>query len=582
MAQRDIADVLIIGSGASGAVCAWHLSTVPGLKVVCLEQGDWRSETPRNFFADPEGIEQAHRLRLLSPPPRRKGAMYFEHGYPYDFTESVWAPILGVAVGGATTHYGAQWHRFKPSDFKIGTITGVGDDWPITYWDVAPYYDWIDNFVGVTGVPGNPAYPPNKVKYHPAYPLSKPAAFAARGFEKLGWHHWPSEAAVITVPHNGRKPCTASVQTPGHLRGDEPTCPNESKNRADIVFWPIAIKNGVELRTRATVREITINDKGLADGALYYDAAGKLHEQKARIVIVGCNAIGTARLLLVSKSSKFPNGLANSNGMVGKYLGGTGGGGGARMTGEVDENLYDPNALTTGLNCHEFYEHDPKRGFYGNVTLRVGDPNVYGTAYTRSRQAALGEDAPGILLASQRGAGIPWGELHHAAFQERAVHTLTISASVSSEPPSPDNRVELDPTLTDDFGTPAPKLFLKPDPPTENGKRGAAWAAARAAELLEALGVRNIQIHQRSQAVMEGAVIPQAGHYNSTCRMGNDRSRFVVDRWGCTHDVPNLFIVDGGINTMARGAGAGTRSIQALALRTADYIKNNARNIPTP
>ena len=582
MASKDIADVLIIGSGASGAVCAWHLSSVPGIKVVCLEQGEWRRMTPSHMFADPEGVEDAHRQSLLAPP-RRKGAMYFRGGYPYDYTESDWAPILGHAVGGATTHFGAQWHRMKPSDFLVRSLTGAGDDWPISYWDLAPYYDWIDNTVGVTGVPGNPAYPPKNVKLLPAYPLTKISEFAMRAFEKLGWHAWPGEAAVLTVPFSGRKACTASRQTPGHMRGDEETCPAEAKGRADVVFWPEAIRNGVVFKIRSRVREITVNKRGLADGVRYYDAEGRLHKQQARLVVVACNGIGTPRLLLNSKSATYPQGLANSSGLVGKYLG-AGGGTGGSVAGEVEEDLYDPNPLATGLFCHEFYENDFARGFIGNVTLSVGDPNVYSSAYDKSKRAALGDEfpwAPRIFLASQRGSNrsrIPWGEAHHAAFQERAVRTVRVRVGAATEPANEANRVELDPTLTDDLGIPAPKLFHEAER-SENGEKAVAWGIERAKELLEAMGAKKIRQERRTVRVMGGAVIPQAGHYYGTARMGSDPERSVVDGWGRAHDVKNLFIIDGSVFTMSRGAA--TSTVQTIALRTADYIKNNFRDLVT-
>src|SRR5262249_25129786 len=133
-----------------------------------------------------------------------------------------------------------------------------------------------------------------------------------RGFKKLGWHWWPSERAVVTQPFGGRRPCATNCAT------CDDGCPREAKNSSDIVHWPLAMKNGVVVKTRSRVREITVNKRGLADGVLYYDADGKQHELKARLVVVACNGIGTPRLLLNSKSKLFPNGLANSNGQVGR------------------------------------------------------------------------------------------------------------------------------------------------------------------------------------------------------------------------------------------------------------------------
>src|SRR3981189_626197 len=156
----DVADVLLVGSGASGGPFAWFLSQTPGIKIVCLEQGDWEQGA-----AMPDNQEQWE--RLVKPVPRQPGANYFKNGYPYDHTESYWEPVLGNSVGGATVHYSAAWERLRTSDFLLRSVTGVGDDWPITYRDLAPYYDLNDNFVGVAGVPGNPAYPNRNVSFLP-------------------------------------------------------------------------------------------------------------------------------------------------------------------------------------------------------------------------------------------------------------------------------------------------------------------------------------------------------------------------------------------------------------------------------
>src|SRR5712671_3930393 len=153
MASKDVVDVLIIGSGASAGPFACHLSSVPGLKIVCLEQGDWVGKPTAASEAETE------RKRLVKPPDPQKGVRSFPNGYPYDYSESFWQPILGNVVGGASVHYGAVWARLHPSDFRVRSLDGVADDWPISYSDLAPYYDMNDRKVGVAGVKGNTAYP---------------------------------------------------------------------------------------------------------------------------------------------------------------------------------------------------------------------------------------------------------------------------------------------------------------------------------------------------------------------------------------------------------------------------------------
>ena len=548
--MANVADILIIGSGASGGPFAWHLSTMKGVKIVCLEQGDWVGK-PQSERRD----EEAQRQRLATPPPRQN-VRSFADGYPYDYSESYWQPILGNAVGGATIHYGAVWERFHPSDFKVRSLDGVADDWPITYWDLAPYYDEIDRIVGVAGVPGNPAHPPKKVDFMPPHKLSAGAEVLTRGFKKMGYHWWPTERTVLTRPHRGRKPCLSNC------RSCDDGCPREAKNSTDVVFWPDAIKNGVVLKTRARVREITVNNRGLADGALYYDADGRLQEQKARLVIVACNGIGTPRLLLNSKSKLFPNGLANGNGLVGKCLMGHPS---ARVVGLFEnDNVADADPLTNGICSEQFYESSPGRGFVrGFHWMQVG---YLGPVY-----GALGEPlttlASMIPPALQPGPfpnPVEWGFAHQEALRQRVAHQLGLGPG-AEELPDEANRVEIHPTLTDDLGIPAPKLIYKL---SENTQRMLKFGMERSKEVLEAAGATKI--------VSQGLGTAAPGHYMGTVRMGADLRRSVVDQWGRAHEVKNLFVIDGSVFTTS-AAVVPTATIQAIALRTADYVKKNSR-----
>ena len=436
MATKDTADILLIGSGASGGPFAWHLSQVPGIKIVCLEQGDW----------DRENVVRGNQEeweRLVKPLPRQPGANYFVNGYPYDHTESYWEPVLGNNVGGAMVHYGAGWDRFRTSDFLLRSLTGVGDDWPISYWDLAPYYDLNDRWVGVSGVPGNPALPNRNVDLQPLPGFSWGENKLRAACDKLGWFWWPSERAVISVPFRGRDPKNY----------------RERKNRADVVHWPEAIRNGVVLETRATVREVTVNEKGLVDGALYYDAEGRLHQQKARIVVVACNGIGTPRLLLNSKSSRFPDGLANGSGLVGRGLMSHPK---ATTVAEFEDGNPSPAQALGGLKIHEFYDPKPGRDFVGGFQMSGG-------RFSSPVSVALGTSPESIVTTIPAslekgpvptGRAIPWGGAHSAAFAQRYRHTASVSVHTSELAEDP-NRVELHPTLTDDFGTPAPKLIYQ-------------------------------------------------------------------------------------------------------------------------
>jgi choline dehydrogenase-like flavoprotein len=242
---------------------------------------------------------------------------------------------------------------------------------------------------------------------------------------------------------------------------------------------------------------------------------------------------------------------------------------GARVVGLFEnDNVADANPLTNGICSDQFYESNPGRGFVrGFHWLSVG---YIGPAY-----GALGE--PAVTLASMippplRGGPlatpISLGVMHHAAMQQRVNHELGLGPS-TEELPDERNRVELDPKLTDDRGIPAPKLFYKR---SENTEKVLAYGMERSKDVLLAAGA--------SKIVSQSLGTAARGHYMGTARMGNDPKKSVVDGWARAHEVKNLFVIDGSVFTTA-GSVVPTATIQAIALRTADYIKRNARTVLT-
>ena len=555
MSANDDVDVVIVGSGASGGAFAWQLSQMPGLRILCLEQGDWVPKPADVPTTDASGQIE----RLTAPPQNRLGVRYNHGGYPYDYSQSYWQPILGNAVGGATLHYAAVWARLHPYDFVPATLDGVGENWPITYWDLAPYYDLNDRRVGVSGVPGNPAYPPKSSRLLPPLPLSKSGEVIERGLRALKWHSWPAERAIVTEPFNGRQPC------PNRCVNCDTGCPKEAKNSSDVVFWPDAIKNGVVLKTRATVAEILLNKQGLADSVVYFDADGRVQRQKARVVVLAANGIGTPRLLLHSKSSRFPNGLANRSGLVGRGLMGHPK---ATVVGVFEGGSNGPRQLeSASITCDEFCRADPSRGFVRGFWIMSG-------AFSGPIDAAIGEAptsiaslVPVALRATATKNTLPWGAAHHAAFQERYFNSVAMSV-YADELPEDVNRIELDPTLKDTFGIPAPKLFYRMGSNTEKILQ---YGMNRCRDVMDAAGVTRI--------ASAGHVAPAPGHYLGTARMGADPGRSVVDKWCRAHDVRNLFIIDGSVFTTSCGGLVPTSTIQALALRTADYVRSKGSGL---
>jgi len=523
---EDRTDVLIIGAGASGAAIAWSLAETR-MRIVCLEQGDWMK--PHEYPSTHMDWE-ARGWDAFSISPNRRSR---RTDYPINDSNSPIAVANFNGVGGGTILYAGHFPRFHPSDFRVRTLDGVADDWPIDYDTLAPYYDENDRMMGVSGLSGDPAYPP-KPQLMPPLPLGKSGDMLARGFNSMGWHWWPSDSAIATEAYDGRDKCI-------NLGACVTGCAQGAKASTDITYWPHAIRAGVELRTRARVREITVRADGMADGAIYVDEAGVDQAIKAEVVILACNGVGTPRLLLNSTSTLFPDGLANSSGLVGKNL------------------MFHPYAAIQGImpsetdgakgpgNCiwsQEFYETDARRGFLRGFTYEIirGRPPV------------------SIAMDTMLSGRVPWGHEHHKAAREIINH-VTAMVAICEDLPEEHNRVTLDPELKDADGIPAPRLDYTL---SENSRRMLDFSIARATEVMEAAGATEVQSH---------APISAGGwHLMGTARMGTDPARSVVNEWGRSHDVRNLFIVDGSIFVTSAGVNP-TRTIQALALYVADNMK---------
>lgn len=527
MADEPV-DVLIIGAGASGAAMAWSLADTK-MHIVCLEQGplmnplaypstgrDWEARTMGDFATSPN-----------------------VRGLPSDYPINEADSPINVAnfngVGGGTILFAGHFPRFHPSDFRVKSLDGVADDWPINYADLAPYYAENERMTGVAGAPGDPAYPQDNALRTPPLPLGNAGETLAKGFNNLGWHWWPSDTAIITQEFDGRAPCI-------NLGACGAGCAQGAKGSSDVTYWPHAMRAGVELRTRCRVREITVGDDGMATGAIYYDGDGNEQRIEAHVVVMACNGIGTPRLLLNSKSKQYPDGLANSSGLVGKNL------------------MFHPYSWTAGvfddeqdgfagphkaIRSQEFYETDEARGYKRGYTLEI----QRGMAPVRTAVTGLRHDR------------IRWGEHHHEDYR-RLFQRTTGMVGVCEDLPEEHNRVTLDPILTDSDGIPAPKINYTL---SENSRKMLDHSIARATEILEAAGATD---------VLSESPLPYGGwHLMGTARMGRDPERSVVNEWGRSHDVKNLFIIDGSVFVTSAGLNP-TNTIQALALYVADQMKS--------
>jgi choline dehydrogenase-like flavoprotein len=278
----------------------------------------------------------------------------------------------------------------------------------------------------------------------------------------------------------------------------------------------------------------------MAIGVVYYDADGVTQFQPAEVVIMACNGIGTPRLLLHSASGRFPNGLANSSGLLGKNLMFHPW---AQVIGYVDESM-DRHGPPLCLWSQEFYETDRARGF------------LRGFNFQFVRTASAGSEA----VHAEANGVLPWGEDHHDAFRSMIGHRMHIGIC-TEDLPEEHNRVTLDPALKDGHGIPAPRIDYTIG---ENTSRMLDFAIERGKDILAVAGARNVFVQR--------PVVYGGWHLLGTARMGNDPDRSVVNAWGRSHDVKNLFIVDGSIFVTSGGVNP-TSTIQALALYIADSIK---------
>lgn len=532
--NNDPVDVLIVGAGASGAALAWSLLETR-MRIMCLEQGPHVHDT--QFPSRRDDYELA-RYAEFSADPNIRG---LKQDYPINVDDSCIAPVNFNAVGGSTINFLGHWPRMKPSDFRAKSLDGVARDWPVDYATLAPFYDQNDRNTGVSGLGGNPAYPDYSPEL-PPIPIGKLGQTLAKGFNKLGWHWWPSDVAILSRDHDGRSKCVNAGTC-------DLGCAAGAKGGTNFTYWPVLEQAGVDLRANCRVREVLIDQTtGLATGVLYYGPDGQLHEQRAEMVVLACNGIGTPRLLLNSKSGLFPDGLANRSDQVGRNLMFhplTG------VSGVFDQPMEGHKGpMACSILSQEFYESDPDRGFvrgYGLHSGRSTTPLTY----------ALG----GYGIDSL----IPWGAAHRD-IMDRIYPNLASLTVVAEDLPEPHNRVALDPALTDCDGIPAPKVTYRLG---DNTRAMLAHGTERATELLLAAGAKQI-LSKGSDDVWWRA----GWHQMGTCRMGTDPATSVVNEWGRCHDVKNLFIVDGSIFVTA-GAVNPTSTIQALALYVGDRIKAN-------
>ena len=562
--QPTVYDAVIVGSGAGGGMAAYVLANA-GLKVCLIEAGP---------MYDPAA--DSSQLKNAWDSPRRGASTKYRpfgdfdgcywgweiDGEPYTQSPGTqWDWWRARMVGGRTNHWGRISLRFGPKDFKHKSIDGLGDDWPISYEDVKPYYDKIDRLLGVFGTneglvddPDGIFLPPPKPRLH--------ELFIKRAATNIGIPVIPSRLSILTKAINKeRGQCFYCKQ-----------CNRSCKIYADFsssscLIIPALKTGNVDLVTDSMVREVLTDKEGLATGVSYFNKTEQQEYQvKGRTVILAASACESARLLLNSKSPRHPNGLANESDVVGKYLhDSTGADMGGIIPELFDRKRYNEDGVG-GMHVYTPWWLDNKkldfpRGYHIEYGGGFGMP-LYG--FNWGIEKLNGAFKINNKQKESGGYGASLKEDYRYLFGAH-VGMAGRGESVASR----DSYCEIDPDVVDKYGIPVLRFHTKDQ---DYEIKQAKHMKETFAEILHSMGAvitwggddgpeNNYGLHA------PGKIIHEAG----TVRMGNDRKQSPLNKWAQAHDCKNLFNVDGGM-FVSQGDKNITWTILALAMRTSEYI----------
>ena len=559
--NRRIYDVCVIGSGAGGGMAAKVL-TEAGANVIMLEAGPmwdpvadskmfaWSYNTPRRGAAIPE--------RQFGEFDAALGGWTLD-GEPYtNAPGDTWEWFRSRMIGGRTNHWGRISLRFGPYDFQRRTLDGLGDDWPITYDDVKPYYDKVDRLIGIFGSAENLPNEPDGVFLPPPKPrcyelLIKQAA------EKLNIPVIPSRLSILTKPLNGRPACHYCGQC---NRG----CATHSNFSSPSVLLPPAVATGrLTIVTDAMAREVTVDAAGLADGVIYIDTkTGRDNRVRARVVVLAASACESARILLNSASSTFPQGLANSSGVVGKYLTDSTGVGVQGFVPKLMDAVPHNEDGTGGMHLFMPWWLD-------NKTLDF--PRGYHIEIGGGRRMPTAGFGGGIhQLTGVEGSGRPiafGGYGRQLKNDYRRLYGATVGFAGRGEMiPNEHSYLEIDPNVVDKWGIPVLRFHFKWSDHEINQVKHMQETFRAIIEQMGGTPIGAMPPRERGYGIENGGRII---HELGVTRMGNDPSRSVLNKHCQAHDVKNLFVADGGPFVSQPDKNC-TWTILALAMRTSEYI----------
>jgi choline dehydrogenase-like flavoprotein len=534
-------DAVVIGAGAGGGVTAKELAC-GGLRVVLLERGiaqgpnEDRKDDLRNqrtsILGNNSGPEDEGNPRVaVDLEGRARVVLPSQPGYSNN----------AACVGGGTLTYGAMAWRYHPIDFRMRSTYGTPhgstlDDWPITYDDLEPYYEKAEWEIGVSGDDsGNPFKGPRKRPLPmPPLPPTREHRILKAGAERLKLHPFDIPMLRNSGPYGGRPPCMRCRWCVGFA------CEVNAKCGTQNTVIPTALATGnCELKTRAMVKEIQFDSRGMATGVAYFQEDDRLQTLEASLVVVAGGATETARLLLNSRHRLFPGGLGNRFDWVGRNLQGhtyTG------ALGYFDEDVYDDLGPGAGIAICDFNH---------------GNPGLRGGAMLANEFIRLP-----IQFLSMLPPGTPrWGQAHKDAMRKYYRHTIAVQGP-TQEMPLWDSRVQLDPVVKDRWGIPV--LRISGDKHPHTLEIGRAMAAKAEMWLKEAGAVE-------TWLKLPGRGVSGGQHQAGTCRMGSDPRTSVVDRYCRVHDAANVFITDGSVH-VSNGGFNPVLTIMANAYRVAGYI----------
>ncbi len=562
-------DVVIVGVGAAGGILAAELAA-SGLKVIGLERGprlktaDFMSHDELRYFQR-QDTRPDTKTQPVTWRPNKDARSVRMDGLNY-----------GNQAGGGTVHYGGISWRFHEDDFRVRSSTterygaaaipqdSAVADWPLSYADLAPFYDRVENDLGVSGKAGNIMgrkidggnvfEAPRSGEFpNPALVMTHSDTLFADGTRKLGYHPFPTARAILSQPYKDRPGCTycGFCQTFG--------CHVGAKSSILVTKLPEADKTGnFKLITGAMVYRVDTDDKR-ATGVSYYGADGSENSIEADIVIVTPYIYDATRLLLLSKTDKFPNGLANSSGLVGKGLMAQPG---ARAFAVFDDqftNLYmgpsNQKHTIDDFNADNF-DH-AGLGFIRGAQISVSC-------------AALDAGPIGVATNMTPPPGTPsWGAAYRDFLSQYYARYVAVTSQVE-QLPYHDQTIDLDPNIRDAWGLPAPRLTYDWRRPDE--LKRVAFMQNKVQEIGRAMGASKVWVGGTGNG-------SPGGHPSGGTRMGNNPTDSVVNKYGQTWDLPNLFVVGSSTYPTISSYNT-TTTIQALAFMTADALVNKYKKSP--